>query len=231
MSAKNLSDRKIVATKILSGEKLLSDGENLYLRIRPAARQWLFIYRSPLDPRGSKKKLALGSYPTVSLALARTLAEKERTLLQQGIDPQKHRLQKKFELQVATKAADLVPETVQDLFKRWIKSVGAPGTGRKDGGLSIQRAFDKDVLPRMGEMPLSMVRRAHIMELLDSVLARGANRMAGILLADMRQMFRYGVMREYLIADPTMWISKAGIGGVSKERKRVLGERVTCSPI
>jgi integrase len=68
------------------------------------------------------------------------------------------------------------------------------------------------------------VRKGHITEITDALLLRGVNRMAKLILALVRQMFRYAVDRDIIEFDPTASIRKAKIGGKSVERDRILSE-------
>lgn len=218
MAEKLLSDRQCAtAKKPLRRETLLADGNNLYLRLRSSgSRDWLFIYRHA----GSRRKLGLGPYPTVSLAMARQKAQEARILLQQGIDPQAQR-QAETEALIADATVPLAPQTINDLYNEWFS---AQASKRKDEGAAVKRAFHKDVLPVIGDTPLTLIRRAKIASLLDEVAKRGVQRTCGILLSDMRQMFSWGAVREYLAIDPTYGLKKTDWKGISPERDRVLSD-------
>lgn len=60
------------------------------------------------------------------------------------------------------------------------------------------------------------------MVVLDRVKARGALRLANRLLAELRQMFGYALVREVIATDPTHGIKKKDVGGANEERDRVL---------
>ena len=218
MPEKLLSDRQCANAKSpATGETLLADGNNLYLRVRAAgARDWLLIYRFA----SSRKKLGLGSYPGVSLALARQRADEARILLQQGIDPKAKR--DADAIAAATPAPEPTqPQTVANLYAEWFEKEASK---RKDEGAMVKRAFAKDVIPKIGEISLATLRRADITSLLDGVAERGVTRTCGVLLSDMRQMFTFGVIREYLASDPTYGLKKTTWKGISPERARVLSE-------
>ncbi len=57
-----------------------------------------------------------------------------------------------------------------------------------------------------------------------ALLLRGVKRMAKMILALMRQMFRFAVDRDIIEFDPTASIRKAKIGGKDVERDRTLSE-------
>ncbi|MGN5479650.1 tyrosine-type recombinase/integrase [Cupriavidus basilensis] len=127
--------------------------------------------------------------------------------------------------QEAARLAELERErrrlTVQQLFERWAGLVLAK---RKDGGAETRRGFAKDVLPVMGQRKAEDITRADVMAVLDTVKARGANRLANRLLAELRQMFDFALVREIVAANPTGRIEKKDAGGKDKERERVLSE-------
>ena len=88
----------------------------------------------------------------------------------------------------------------------------------------MRRLFSKDVLPAIGELAAEDVRRRHVTEITDTILARNKPRMAKVALSSIRQMFRFAVIREIVEADPTAAIPKSNIGGQNVERDRVLSE-------
>ena len=62
----------------------LADGCSMYLLVMPTGgRLWRLDYRH----NGTRRTLALGSYPDVSLAKARERRDEARRLLADGIDP------------------------------------------------------------------------------------------------------------------------------------------------
>ena len=216
MAEKLLNDRKCMAAKISKGESLLADGGNLYLRIRPNCKDWLFIYRFGAD--GKRRKLGLGRYPDTSLANVRVRAAECRNLISGGTDPKEHRI-----FQAATVAArEALPETVEALFEDWMKKDLC--RRRADGGVEVRRQFSKNVLPEIGNLPLAALRRAHITQLLDNVSKRGVTRTVGIILSDLRQMFTFALIREIIPSDPTVGLKKASWGGVARERDRVFSD-------
>lgn len=111
--------------------------------------------------------------------------------------------------------------TVADLFERWAT---VELIRRKDGGKEIRRMFAKDVLPIIGDLAVEDIRKGHVTAVTDALLARGVTRMAKMIFALIRQMFRFAVDRDIIEADPTAAIRKAKIGGKDVERDRVLSE-------
>jgi integrase len=205
-------------------EKLISDGGGLYIRIRSLADGGAISFRLKYRVDGKIKWASLASK---SLQSARKERDELKLQVKSGINPT---LEKKLEQERQRKKqleeqAELARQealiTVSDLFERW---AATDLRNRKDGGKEIRRMFEKDVLPVIGDLSVADVRKGHITEITDALLLRGVNRMAKLILALVRQMFRYAVDRDIIEFDPTASIRKAKIGGKSVERDRVLSE-------
>ncbi len=188
----------------------------LVLRVRPGRKDWYFRWR---PQGGTVRKIALGQYPMIGLSEARQKSEALRKQRAEGIDPQAERLRIEVEKAAAAALADALPQTLPQLFDLW--RARELGRGRKDGGAETLRKFQKDVYPALGEIPLSQIRRAHVMAVLDSVRAR-APRIAGMILSELRQMYAFAIEREIVEIDPTAGIKRAKLGGNAAVRKRVL---------
>ncbi len=79
-----LTETEVEAIKPVRYERKVWDGRGLYLLVTPKGeRCWRYAYRFA----GKYKKLALGTYPVVTLELARSRHEFARNLLAQGVDP------------------------------------------------------------------------------------------------------------------------------------------------
>ena len=119
MRARNKLSVKKVASLTRPG--VYSDGDGLYLRVRPCgSRSWLFIFH--LD--GRRREMGLGSDLDVSLAKARDKAASARALVLEGSDPQRARQAERAQVQAAAApvitfgafATDLV-DSIEDGFK------------------------------------------------------------------------------------------------------------------
>ncbi|MDH4458184.1 MAG: tyrosine-type recombinase/integrase [Nevskia sp.] len=216
MPLNKLTDLKVRTARLAPGkvEQYLGDGGGLYLRLRADGKNWQFI--ATLNKK--QVKVGLGTYPSVSLADARTEAQRCRELVRQGINPSEHKAETAAQAtQKAAATAQVL--TVERLFETWLEM---EAKHRKDGGHEVTRAFKKDVLPLIGSMPADGVRRADIMTVLDQVMQRGAKRIANQLLQNLRQMFMFAVIRELVPTDPTAGITKKLAGGKEEPRERTL---------
>lgn len=204
-------------------EQLIPDGGNLYARVRPIKDGGAISFRFYYRFEGKQKWLTLKAS---DLPEARAERDLYSQMLKDGIDPnleaklQKERVRKQQldEQEALTKLEARV--TVRGLFIRWLDT---ELTHRKDVK-EVSRMFEKDVLPILGELFVEDVRKGHITQVTDALLKRGVKRMAKMILALMRQMFRFAVDRGIIEFDPTASIRKAKIGGKDVERDRVLNE-------
>ncbi len=79
-----LTDAEVRDINPVRYSRKVTDGRGLYLLVTPqGGRCWRFAYRF----KGKYKKLALGTYPEVSLEWARSRHEFARNLLARGLDP------------------------------------------------------------------------------------------------------------------------------------------------
>jgi integrase len=216
MAKNNLKVKEVENATIEQGEKLLADGDCLFLRVRPDSKTWLFIYRH----EGGRQKMSLGHYPTVGLASARDKADILRKQLADGIDPFEERARLETEARDAKAVAKAQPQNVGALFDEFMRKALAK---RKDGGEFARSLFDKNVRPNIGDLRLVALRRSNITAILDDIAERGAPRVAGIVLADLRQMFRWAIDREIVATDPTAGLKKSK-WDTSTERDRALTE-------
>lgn len=200
-------------------EELRPAGSNLYLRVRPGSKLWLFIYKTG----GKAYKLSVGPYGTggrqFTLKQAREHVRRWQDWLNAGKNPKDEIDRERLEGE-AEKARLAARITVNTLFDQWDK---AALSNHKDGGESVRRLFNKDILPHIGGLFIEDVRTPHIMAVTDKLLARGVDRTAKVAFSLVRQMFRFAGPR-YEIADPTARIAKDDIGETSESRERFLSE-------
>ncbi|MNL16699.1 hypothetical protein D3C87_1377510 [compost metagenome] len=69
-----------------------------------------------------------------------------------------------------------------------------------------------------------MVRRGHVMKAIDKAGLEKKMRTSNLVLANLRQMFRFAVAREWMQGDPTAAIARKQAGGQENEGERVLSD-------
>ena len=205
-----------------SAETTLYDGGGLAFRVRagadpkaPPLRTWQYWYKRD----GQRRRIGLGSFPDVSLADARRKADDFRELLRAGITPTPRR-DPQEEAGGDKAAGPLIPRTVNDLAAAWEAAYLRPR--HKDGGALVMGTFRRHIAPAIGKTRLLDVRKLHIVHVLDGLARDGKGRTAASVLGVLRQLFRWGIQREYLAADPTASLRKADFAGKVRSRERAL---------
>lgn len=141
---KPLTNTTIQALKPSTKEYSKSDGRNLNIRIFPnGAKIFYFAYKWA----NKKKKISLGAYPTLSLALARQLAEECRTLLLQNIDPLEYR--KKQQLETEEKKI-----TFAEMATRWRDKRLKLGKLKAQTVNEAFRRVELHLFPKIADLPI-----------------------------------------------------------------------------
>lgn len=215
---KSLSFKHLKATDVA---QQISDGGNLYIRIRTISDGGAISFRFRYRIDGKQKWLTLKS---TELAAARSERDKYAKLLKTGVDPNLERtLQKERTRQLQIEEKEALTKlnaraTVRDLFKRWRDT---DLINRKDVK-EVSRMFEKDVLPILGDLFVDNVRKGHIANVIDKLKQRGVDHLARNILKLIRQMFRFAVTRDIIEFDPTASLSITKMTTTPTERDRVL---------
>lgn len=164
-------------------EKLyrLADGNGLCLEVTPGgSKLWRYRYRF----EGKAKMMALGAYPSISLATARTRRDEARTTLDKGIDPNaKKRTDKQERLQACTTFEALADEWYQYKAPLWSESTR----------YKARLYLDNDILPVIGTRPVNSITRPDLVALVRKVEDRGTLNAAGKIRQWLSQIFRHGL--------------------------------------
>lgn len=171
-----------------------TDGQAMYLLVRPSGKYWRMDYRFD----GRRKTLALGVYPEVSLAKARKRREAARELLADNIDPGNA---KRVEKQARAEAGF---NTFEFISRKWLATTASKrsaGTQEK-----VTSWLEKDVIPYIGSMPISSITpRDVLVKVARRMEARGVYESAHRIVQICGQVFRFasaeGVAQRDVTAD------------------------------
>ena len=183
----------IAIKKALPREKpyKLSDGEGMYLLVNSTGKYWRLDYRY----LGKRKTLALGTYPTVSLADARDRKNTARKTLSNGVDPSN--LKKEIRLE-AIKANAITFELVA---REWhLKNT--PKWSVKNAARTIS-ALERYVFPFIGNSPISNVKPFELLEVIRKIEKRGNIQTAHRVMRNCGQVFRYAMATDRATNDIT----------------------------
>lgn len=169
----------------------LADSGGLYLELAPnGSKRWFWKYRF----EGKEKRLALGSYPDVSLKEARTARDDAKKVQQAGVDPAQRRQLEKLE---RVGNADASFEAVARRFHQVKRTSWSPRYAVR--WLSI---MEKDAFPWLGKLPLATITAPMLLKVLRRVEARGANETAHTLRQWAGQVFRHGIQEGHCERNP-----------------------------
>lgn len=159
-----------------------ADGGGLTLLVKPGgAKLWRFRYRYA----GKENMLAFGQFPEVSLAEARQRRDDARAKLRSGIDPSMERRETKVAARVARSQSfrAVADDWVAQNLNRWIPS----------HVVRVESSLKRDILPSLGERPISEITAAEILAVLKRVEKRDALEQAKRVLQRITGIFALGV--------------------------------------
>jgi len=195
----------------------ISDPERrgLVLRIEPSgSKLWLFRYKFD----GKPHRLALGTYPGMSLAMARGEAQAHRDLLDRGVDPRSARRARR-PAPLSDAAVSGNKHSVEFLAHEFLERHVKPNRRRPE---YVQRILARDVLPAWQGRDARTITPREVIELLDGIVARGSRVMANRVASLLAQMFKFGIHRAIVENSPVMLLYRPG--GREKPRARAFSE-------
>lgn len=188
-----LTDTLIRKTKPTDKPLKLFDGGGLFLLVQPnGARYWRLKYR--VD--GKEKLLALGVYPTVTLADARQRREDARKLLANGSDPSAMKQAAKAK---RLEAAIVVADTFEAVAREWMaRQEVAEVTASKSRWI-----LESFLFPEIGSLPIAEVTPRVLLDALRKIEGRGLLETARRAKIKAGQVFRSALREGKAEADPT----------------------------
>ncbi|OZB27460.1 MAG: integrase [Pseudomonas sp. 34-62-33] len=185
-----LTDVQIRQAKPGEKPRKLSDKRGLYVEIRPTgAKLWRYRYKI----EGKENVFALGEYPEMSLAEARTERDKARGLVKQGRHPSHVRNTARAKQALENRSS------FKEVALEWISKKNGISDSYRD---QLTRAFTKNLFPYIGRLPVRDVTSAHLLDCLRRMEKRGATYYAISLCNWLSQMFRFAVRTLRADVDP-----------------------------
>jgi integrase len=199
-----LTDAKIKTAKPSTKNQKLSDGQGLFLLIKPSGgKYWRMKYRFD----NKEKLLAIGVYPDVSLANARKAKEQARSLLAEGIDP----MAKKKALKLAK--GEAAANSFKVVAMEWLEQRGKKS---ESGDARLMRILEKDLFPSLGNTAISEIKAPDVLQALRKIESRGALDVVRKARQTAGQIFRYAVSTGRAERDPTPDLKGALKTGTTK---------------
>ena len=193
-----LTNTQVKQAKAKEKDYYLPDGQGLQLRISSKGKKsWVFKYQTPITKK--RTNISFGSYPEISLALARKRREEARENLSQGVNPKTY----KEELESAKKA--IAENTFAKQSNRWLNL-------KKENTLAStylkrKQMLEKYLSPALDHIPVTSIKPLLVMELLDPIAKEGkietVKRLCIILNEIMRLAVAAGIVEFNPLTDMT----------------------------
>ena len=200
-----LSDAAIRKARSGTKARRLFDGNGsgLYIEIAVSgSKLWRLKYRL----HGKARLLALGAYPAVGTAEARSRTANARSLIALGIDPLKHRA----ELEAAEVAKDTFEAVATEYIALKLRPIRAASHVDR-----VESRFKRDVFPYIGEHKPTDITAVEMLAVLRRVEGRGAVETAHRELQAISQVFRYAIATGRAVTDPARDL-RGALGPVKK---------------
>ena len=166
----------------------LADERGMYLLIHPKGGKW---WRLDYRYQSKRKTLSLGTYPDVSIKVARKKRDDTRSILDGGVDPAYYRKSNK-ELSADSFEA-VAREWYQKFEGQWAKSHASKTLGR----------LEKELLPWLGSRPIAAIEPPELLRGYQRIEKRGALETAHRSHQSASRSFRYGGATGRCTRDPT----------------------------
>lgn len=191
-----LSDVQVRNAKPKDKDYRLTDGDGLYLFCHTSGgKLWRFDYRY----NNTRKTLAFGAYPAITLADARQRREDARKLLANSVDPSEVKKAHKAEIQTQ---ADQNANTFEKVAREWFAK-NEPAWSQSHCN-TIMRRLLRDIFPVIGNRPIAEIKRAEIVSLLKSIDAKGITETADRIKIYCGQIFRYALNNDLIESNPAL---------------------------
>ena len=190
-----LTDMKCKTIRPGSKLQKLSDGGGLQLWVQPTGgRLWRLAFRFG----GKQKLLALGAYPTVSLADARQARDEAKRLLKAGVDPTQDKKDRK---------AGGEDRTFRAIAGEFVIRLGKEA--RADATITRTKRLLDLAYPSLGDLAIDGIDASTVLKVLRRVEERGHYETARRLRSTIGAIFRYAITTARAQSDPTLPLNGA----------------------
>lgn len=188
-----------------------ADGKGLYLEVFPnGSKLWRLKYRFG----GKEKRLALGSYPGVTLADARKKRDQAKVQIENGVDPSLERKRKKASAKLS--ADDSFNAIGAEYIAKMKKE------GRAEATLSKAHWFLSLLKPSIGAMPIREVDPQLLLAALKKLEGLGNYETAKRTRSFASRIFRYAVATGRASSDPAALLSGALVSAKARHYAAIL---------
>jgi integrase len=197
---KPLTNTEVKQAKSKDKEFNLVDGNGLALRVKPnGSKLWVFNYVRPYTKK--RTSLSFGSYPSISLAEARSKRNEARELLAKDIDPKEHRDE-------TSRLNDIAHNnTLEHIAKKWLKVKKASVS--ESHAIDTWRSLELHIFPDLGKVPIHKIIAVKAIEIIEPIAAKGSLETVKRLCQRLNEIMIYAVNAGIIENNPLSGISKA----------------------
>lgn len=186
-----LTDTAVKNAKPKEKQYRLTDGQGLYLLIKPSGKKY---WRLDYILHGTRKTYAMGGYPGKSLKQVRAERDEAKALVANGVDPVLHR---KSMQEAKAAAAD---NTFERVAEHWFSRQKAGWT--QGHARTVRGRLDRHIIPFVGSLPISEITPIVLLPVLRRVEAQGKHESAKRVRVILSQVFRFALSSGLADRDP-----------------------------
>ncbi|MGB6329852.1 MAG: integrase arm-type DNA-binding domain-containing protein [Halarcobacter sp.] len=180
---KPLTDKEIKAAKPKEKQYKLSDGQSLYLIIKPNGTKF---FRFDFKFENKRKSMSFGVYPDVSLSEARKLRDNTKELLKQNINPI---LEKNISLEDST-------NTFKNISEKWLSKMKNEWVDKTY--IKVENVIRNHAYPYIGNKLIEDITRTDILNIIDRMNTKGLHGSAEKMMSNFNRIYKYAVTYNYV---------------------------------
>ena len=182
----------------------------LALRITEnGGKSWCAFYRF----KGRLRRFTIGRYPAIKPAQARREAAAALEQVRVGVDPAE---EKRACREMRTPETDTFGAVANDYLELHHRR-----NSRQSTFLEAKRDIERNVLPKWCSRPIASITRRDALDLIDGIIARGAEVQANRTLARLRALFNWAIEKDRVTASP---VARMKLPTQEQARDRVLSD-------
>jgi integrase len=193
----SLTPTRISSAKPRSRLYKLTDGGGLFVEVSAAGlKTWRYQYRFA----GSRREITIGKFPEVGVADARERHFEMRAMLERGIDPLDARRQQESARRERSAEVRAAGDDFESFSRRWIRErlVTKSETYRRQ----VESRLERFVWPEIGSKPLSAVRPADVLEIIEA--RRATPKTAEGVRQHIQQIYNYAIQKLLVEVNPAL---------------------------
>jgi len=199
-TTKPLTNTEVQQAKPKDKEFNLADGNGLALRVKPnGSKLWIFTYYRPYTKK--RTSLSLGTYPAITLAVARKRRAEANELLAKSVDPKEYRDEKN---RTSEKAHN---NTLEYIAAQWLEVKRTDIS--IDHATDTWRSLELHIFPNLRKMPVHKITATKTIDTLKPIAAKGNLETIKRLCQRLNEIMVYAVNTGLIENNPLTGIRQA----------------------